>query len=160
MIPRRDREAGLTLIEVMVVLAVIGVMAGVAMLGLGALDRGARAEAEALRLAGRLQLAGDAALVSSAPHALVWDAQGYGFARWDAAAQVWRPSDLRLLERHTLPAAFRLARQGAPGGASALIGADIAQPTIVLLITGGAAPWSVAFDGISARAAPLEPRDG
>ena len=80
---RRHGEAGVSLVEVLVVLAIIGVMAGVGVLGLGAADRGARAEAEARRLADRLQLAADEVLVTGTPHALVWDAEGYRFLAWD-----------------------------------------------------------------------------
>ena len=71
------------------VLAIVGVMAGVGILGLGAADRGARAEAEAQRLADRLQLAADEVLVTGAPHALVWDAEGYRFLAWDRAGAGW-----------------------------------------------------------------------
>ena len=47
----RDPAAGLTLIEVLVALAIVGVMTGVTVLSLDMLDRGGRAEAEAMRLA-------------------------------------------------------------------------------------------------------------
>ena len=54
----------------LVVLVIIAVMAGVAVLGLGSLGRGNRAEAEARRLADRLQLASDEVLVAGAPLAM------------------------------------------------------------------------------------------
>jgi general secretion pathway protein H len=78
---KRDRQAGLTLIEMLVVLVIVAVMAGVAVLGLGSLDRGSRAEAEARRLADRLQLASDEVLVAGAPLAMLWDPGGYRFVR-------------------------------------------------------------------------------
>ena len=48
---RRARDAGVTLTEVLVALAIVGTMAGAALLGLGALGRGPSGEAEAMRLA-------------------------------------------------------------------------------------------------------------
>ena len=72
------------------VLAIVGVMSGVTVLGLGALDRGGSGEAEAMRLADRLRLAADEALVTSVPLALVWDERGYRFLAWDAAGARWQ----------------------------------------------------------------------
>ncbi len=157
----RDPEAGLTLIEVLVVLALVGVMAGVTVLGLGGLDRGVRAEAEAVRLADRLQLASDEALVSSAVLAPIWDAGGYRFDRWDAAAGAWRRSDQRLLgPRHSLPAALRLQRGDGTGTPPVLIAPDLQRPAIEFVITGSAMPWAVAYDGFAAAASPLRGQDG
>ena len=154
----RDGEAGLTLVEVLVVLAIVGVMTGVTMLGGGLLDRGARAEAEAMRLAQRLQLAADTAMATEVPHALVWDAEGYGFVGWDAGAGAWQASaDARLGARHALPGALRLdggAQGGAEAGAPApiVIAADLAAPPVALRVVGPGTVWRVDFDGFAARA--------
>lgn len=153
----RHPQAGVSLIEVLVVLAIVGVMTGVTVLGLGALDRGAGADSEALRLADRLQLASDEVIVASVPLALVWDARGYRFLRWNAQDDAWRASEQRLLgERHDLPSALRLQRADGPGEVPVLITADLPQPAVDLRITGGSAPWAVSFDGFRAAAAPLE----
>lgn len=150
---RRDPQAGLTLIEMLVVLVIIGVMAGVAVLGLGSLDRGARAEAEARRLADRLQLASDQVLVSGAPLAMVWDAGGYRFLRWDAGLAAWEPSGAGLIDqRHSLPPALRLERAGASGTPPVLITPDLPQPEVLFRVSGTGPPWSVAFDGFRAAA--------
>jgi general secretion pathway protein H len=157
MIMHRDPRAGLTLIEVLVVLAILGVMAGVTTLGMGALDRGTRAEAEARRLADRLQLAGDEALVSTAVFALVWDARGYRFDRWDPEAAVWRASSQRLLgPRHTLTGGLRLAGGTGPGTPPLLISADLAPEVATFTLIGGSAPWTVGFDGFAATARQSE----
>jgi general secretion pathway protein H len=150
--PRRDRDAGVSLVEVLVVLAIVGIMAGVTTLGLGALDRGARSEAEALRLADRLQLAADEALVTGGPLALVWDDRGYRFLGWDAAGERWRASvQGDLGRRHELPAALRLAREDG-GDGPVLIAPDLPQAPVVLAVAGGGVPGRVAFDGFAASA--------
>ena len=71
---RRNRDGGITLIEMLVVLAVIGVATGATMLGLNSADRDSRAESEAVRLARNLSLGVDEALVGGSPLALIWDA--------------------------------------------------------------------------------------
>ena len=152
---KRDPQAGLTLIETLIVLVIIGVMAGVAVLGLGALDRGGRAEAEARRLADRLQLASDQVLVAGAPLAMVWDATGYRFLRWDAGQATWEANGAGLLDRrHALPGALRLERAGVAGTPPVLITPDLPQPEALFRISGSGAPWAVGFDGFRAAAAP------
>ena len=149
----RRRDAGLTLVEVLVVLAIVGVMAGVTVLGLGPLRRGTSGETEAMRLADRLQLAADEAMVTSVPLAMVWDARGYQFFAWDAAEQAWRQSGQRDLgARHGLPPALRLEREG--GDAPVMIAPHLPQAA-VLRIVGSAGGWSVAFDGVGTAVAPV-----
>ncbi len=75
----RDGQAGLTLIEVLVVLAVIGVGAGATMMGMGGADRSSAAQTEARRLARTLTLGVDEALITGLPLALLWDGSGYRF---------------------------------------------------------------------------------
>lgn len=149
----RDAEAGLTLIEMLVVLAIVAVMAGVTVLGLGALDRGGRAEAEARRLADRLQLASDTALVAGAPLAMAWNARGYRFLRWDAGRGAWAGSGDGLLDTpHALPPALRLERADGGGAAALLITPDLPQPPAGFRVAGGSTSWGVAFDGFGATA--------
>lgn len=156
MTPPRHPEAGLTLIEVLVVLAIIGVMAGVSVLSLGALDRGARAETEAMRLADRMQLASDEALTSNTTLTLVWTARGYRFDRWDAAGAVWRRIDRGPLGvARALPGALRLQRRDGLDPAPVEIAADLPQATTELVIAGVGVAWAVVFDGFSAAGAPL-----
>ena len=151
----RDRQAGLTLIEVLVVLVIIAVMAGMTVLGLGSLGRGNQAEAEARRLADRLQLASDQVLVASAPLAMVWVPGGYRLVRWDSVQAAWEPSGEALLDRrHALPAALKLALAGTSGSPPLTITPDLPQPAVEFRIVGGTAPWAVAFDGFGTAVMP------
>lgn len=152
----RDPQAGVSLVEVMVVLAIVGIMTGVAVLGFGGVGGGTGAEAEARRLADRLQLAADEALVTGAPRALQWSAAGYRFVVWDEQESGWRPEARPLLsETHELPRGLTL--RGPEGEAAVLAAADRAVTPVTLALGGAGGSWTVAFDGLTARAAPEAP---
>ena len=147
---RRGAEAGLTLVEVLVVLAIIGIMSGVAVFGLGGASRGATVQAEAQRLAASVQLASDEALVTDRRLALQWDGRGYSFVQWDGGD--WQPHSAPSLgERHELPDAMALA--GDSGDDLVPIGAAAASP-VGFTLSAGEQSWRVQFDGLNAAAVP------
>jgi general secretion pathway protein H len=149
---RLPRDAGLTLLEVMVALAIIGVMSGVAVLGLNGAGRGMSVEAEARRLSSRLRLAADETLVTGRDLALDWDARSYGFVSWSATERRWTPSKVEALgPRHQLPSDMRL--EGAHAEAPALIAGDGIGPPIVIDLKARSVAWRVAFDGLNVAAA-------
>jgi general secretion pathway protein H len=134
----RHGQSGVTLIEMMIVLAVIGVASGVATLGLGALARDNAAEQEAHRLATVIGLAVDDALISGVAGGLAWDAQSY---RVDAGA------------RHVLTPSVALAR--ADGSSDAVVLSPNATTVPVdFILQDDTAIWRVSFDGLSAVVAP------
>lgn len=156
MTARRDPLAGVSLIEVLVVLAIVAVMTGASVLGLGVLDRGARPEAEALRLADRLRLAADEALVTLAPLALVWSDRGYRFIVWDARTATWRDhSQAALGATHRLPPELSLAREDLGARDPILITPDLPQPPVTLRVDGEAGAFRVSFDGFAAVVAAV-----
>ncbi len=133
----RRIDSGVTLIEMMIVLAVIGVATGAATLGLGALGRDNAAEREARRLATAMGFAVDGALISGVPRVMTWDAQGYqieGGARRELGPGVMLARADGVAERVTLSAD--------------------ATGAVDFMIQGQGPVWRVAFDGLSARALP------
>lgn len=145
----RLSEAGLTLIEMLIVLVIIGIASSAVMLGLRALGRDTAAEDEAIRLAAYLTLAVDEALVSRDPLSMVWTTSGYGFERWTGTE--WQPAGTaRLAKPHDLGPSVSLSR--ADGVADPLaISADGLGPSVALTFT-GESPWHVAFDGLTGTA--------
>jgi general secretion pathway protein H len=140
-------EAGLTLVEMLVVLAIIGVMAGAVVLSAGS-GNGRGPEVEARRLAARLELAADEAMVTGRTIGFVGDKSGYRFVAWQAGK--WQDDKAPALEPYTLPSGLSL------GGASAapiVVGADGGgNPLDLQLVPAKGTGWKIAFDGVTAEA--------
>ena len=143
----RGDRAGMTLVEILVVLAIVGVMAGVVVLGVGVGDRGMGVETEANRLADRLRLAADDVLVTRRPLSLAFDGEGYGFVRSDAGTAGVVDA---LAERHALPDGVRMVGLGVASPVS--IDPDGAQPVAAFGLAKGDRRWRVTFDGLNAVA--------
>jgi len=144
------RREGMTLVEILVVLGIVGVMAGVVTLGVGLGDRGTGVESEANRLADRLRLAADAVLVTRRPLALAFDGEGYGFVRGEGQATGLVDA---LAERHALPDGVRLVGLGV--SSPLVIDPDGATPVAAFGLARGDRRWRVEFDGLNAVAVPV-----
>ncbi len=134
----------MTLVEMLVVLAIIGVAAGAVALGLGSADRGNAVEAEARQLAAKLRLAADEAMVRDAPLAFAHDPHGYAFVGADVAGAAFA--------RHDLPRGMTLdaGRDAAP----LPLALDAAGPPISARIARGDRAWTVTYDGLNVVAGP------
>ena len=160
----RAHQRGLTLIEIMITLAIVGVMAGAVLLSLGGRDAGSAGEAEAQRLASRLQIAADDVLVTRQPIALSADEDGYRFLR-QGGAGLAPIEEGALAGEHALPRGLHLLADGerfsASGGTTIMIRADGLGDTAELVIAQrrGQGRWPVTFDGLRARAAAAD-REG
>lgn len=144
------RRSGMTLVEILVVLAIVGVMAGVVTLGVGAADRGMGVETEANRLADRLRLAADDVLVTRRPLSLSFDGEGYAFTRGDAAGTGLVDA---LAERHAFPAGVRMVGLGVASPVT--IDPDGSQPIAAFGLAKGDQRWRVTFDGLNAVVEPV-----
>ncbi len=147
---RRGDEAGMTLVEMMVVLVIIAVGAGAIVLGIGAATRAPNAEAEARRLSSRLQSVADEAMVTDRPLAFTWDAKGYAFLSWDGSG--WQEGEDEAHARHSLPAGMKIEMgQRRP---PLLLGVDgSGVPAAISLVT-GSGRWLVVYDGLAATPIP------
>jgi len=92
---RRSAEHGFTLVELMIVLAIIGVMSAVVILTMPD-PRGALID-DAEKFAARVQVARDGAIIDGREMGVAIDPLGYGFEERRRGA--WRPVQQRALQR-------------------------------------------------------------
>lgn len=140
------REAGFTLVEMLAVLAVIGVAAGATALGIGAATRAPSAEAEARRLSARIQAAADEAMVADRTLGLAWDGRGYSVVALDGGP----PLSGGGAQRTTLPAGMTLAVTGAASPMT--LGSDGGGVPFAASLANATDRWRIGYDGLRATA--------
>jgi general secretion pathway protein H len=152
MADRRQRDSGVTLIEVLVVLALIGVSAGVVSYAIpsGRADRDLRQEAELLTA--RLNLAAERSLVEGRRYRLNWEGSGYSFEEWTEAE--WRTTTPPFDAPHRLAGDTRLRQTGGAATGALRITPDLLPPeegALHLRLAAGESSLTVIFDGAAAR---------
>jgi general secretion pathway protein H len=139
----------MTLIEMLIVLAIIAVAAGAVTLGIGAATRAPSVQSEAQRLAERLQAAADDAMLGDALVAFTAEKTGYGFARFDG--QTWQPVDGDALGFHPLPGGMTMRLSAKP---PVVLGPEGSGKPLTAVIAARGQSVSVAYDGLTARVVP------
>lgn len=149
-IATRPSEAGMTLVEMLVVLAIIGVMAGAVALGMGSVTRAPSVETEARRLATRLQAAADDAMLGDRTIAFTVRKDGYGFAVMSRDGKVVPRTDAAF-GFHQLPGGMVMTLSVRP---PVVLGVDGAGKPMQAVIESGPRKWTVVYDGMTVRAFP------
>ncbi len=129
-------ERGFTLVELMVVLAILALAATAVVLTIPGEERSVRGEAD--RLAARLAAARDVAVIEGRSVAVNLAPSGYGFAR--RVDGTWQPLPGRAFEQRSWPHALRFNAESGTGVTRILfdrVGTSPTPQTVVL--TGGAA---------------------
>ena len=135
----------MTLVEMLVVLAIIGIASGGVALAIGSATRAPSIESEARRFATRLEAAGDDAMLGDRMIALTVDGSGYGFTR--VAADGLIPKGTPKLDHHTLPGGVAMTLDQAP---PFVLGVDGLSKPLTATLQNGRQRWIVRYDGLSA----------
>jgi type II secretion system protein H len=145
---RRSSDAGVSLVEAMATLFIIGLMVSAVVLMAPPQDRETRALAE--RLAAHLTRASEESIIANRPVALVVTSEGYGFARLEENG--WRPIETGSpLTFRAWPegVAYSIEAHEAEHDTDRVVRFDPlggATPARIVLARGGVR-WSVAVDG-------------
>lgn len=137
----RASDAGVTLVEILVVLALIGTVASAVGLSLSPTARGTEARSEAELLVVRMRRASEETLLTGQPVAFVWSERDYHFLALVEGNWVPHPTPL-LGEAKTLDAGV-LFQGEAPRGGFAVTSAALpagGSPLALLIGTDGGDP--------------------
>lgn len=143
-------ESGMTLIEMLIVLVIIGIAAGGVALGIGSATRAPSVETEARRLALRLQAAADDAMLGDRIIAFTAQEHGYGFAAVKRDGTLAPLGDA--LAPHELPGGIVVTIDTAP---PVMLGVDGGGKPLTARVENGEQRWIVRYDGMTATASKV-----
>ncbi len=146
-----NAERGMTLIEMLIVLVIIGIAAGGVALGVGTATRAPSVETEARRLALRLQAAADDAMLGDRIIAFTAERHGYGFAAIGRDGRMTPLGDA--LAFHKLPGGIVVTLDTRP---PVVLGVDGGGKPLTARIENGEQQWVVRYDGMTATATKVE----
>lgn len=157
---RSERQAGFTLIEIMVVLVILGTLIGLAVLSTGIAGPSRELRNEAERLGGLIGVLADEAVLDNREYGLWFDAGSYRVLRYDSGKAQWEPVDR---SAHQLPAwaVLTLDLEGAAlklPSATAQDDAKTSQrsPQVLILSSGEISPFRLQLAERNPQGARLE----
>lgn len=147
----RRYHPGFTLLELLVVLFVVAIMAGIAVMQIGARDRDRHLETEARRLQHALELTRNEAVLTASEWGLQLTAEGYRFLRLDQDSGRWEPLDSPPWREHTFRPGIdaQLRVEDRRRGPAALAGTEPGtgpgprRPGMLILSSGELTPFSL-----------------
>lgn len=137
------RRQGFTLIEILVVLFLIGVMAGVVVVALPLFTTGRDFDEETRRMELLLEMLRSQAVLDSVEYGFVPTPEGYRFVRYDDSEQGWQTlEEAPFQPRKIAPTVtFRLTVESGPLSGSS----SPARTSVLILSSGEMTPFSMTF---------------
>ena len=155
----RVTQRGFSLLELLVVVAIIGLLVGAVTLSMSTLGNDRQISEETVRLRGMLNLLHEEALMQSRDYGVMFTETGYRFYVFDYQQLAWvEPQDDRLLEQHALRAQLTMALllDGREVPLEDSFDTEVVEnpePHIMLLASGEVTPFTLEMsrDGIDGR---------
>jgi general secretion pathway protein H len=149
--PWRSRAAasGFSLLELLVVVAIVGIFLGTIVLSMGTLGNDREIKEETDRLRSMLDLLHEESLMQSRDYGVMFTASGYRFYLYDYRQLAWaEPTEDRLLQTRTLPPqlSLDLSLDGRPVPLARDFDSkevDNAEPQVMVLSSGEVTPFSI-----------------
>jgi general secretion pathway protein H len=155
----RRSHAGFSLLELLIVVVIIGLLAGAVTLSMGSLGNDRELEEETRRLRGVMDLLHEESLMQSRDYGVMFTTTGYRFYVYDYQQLTWVvPQADRLLEQHTLSPQLSLTL--VLDGRNVPLLREFEQqdvenpePQVMLLASGEVTPFTIQVerDGIDGR---------
>jgi general secretion pathway protein H len=150
---RKPTERGFSLLELLVVVAIIGIFAGTLMLSMRITGAFRDLERQALRLEGLLGLLREEALMQNRDYGIVFSETGYRFYVYDYVQFAWvPPPNERIFVDYTLPRSLELelALEGRDVELAHEFNLDAEEdanpePQVLVLSSGEISPFDVSF---------------
>jgi general secretion pathway protein H len=147
--PSRSRHAsaGFSLLELLVVVVIIGIVAGAIVLSTDIVGRDREAEREAQRLRSLIELLREEALMQTRDYGVLFSRRGYRFYIYDYQQSMWiEPAEDRLLAARELPERLELSlaledRDAVLAPTLELDEREEPEPQIMILSSGEVTPF-------------------
>lgn len=149
----RVKDAGVTLIEMLVVLVLIGVGAGIVTYALPSGSAARSVSQEATLLKSRLNIAAERSLIGGRPFRMTWTSTGYRFEEWEGAK--WQTaSSPPFIAAHVFDDAVSLTTMVGGSEGEIAITPDLlptANGVVEIRLKAGTSSETLVFDGAAAR---------
>ncbi|AOY87793.1 type II secretion system protein GspH [Marinobacter salinus] len=142
---QRSRQAGFTLIEILVVLIIVGLLAALAVFSMGGSSQQRELENEIRELYLLMQTASEQAVLNNLEMGLQFTEEGYQFVAFHDETGEWRSSGERMFRPRNFPdwlVATRFIENDAPRLATA---EDKLLPDVVFFSSGETTPFELEF---------------
>lgn len=155
-----QRRAGFTLIEILVVLFIVSIMAGIIVAHLPRMTSTGELDTSARRLVQLLGMAKQEALLEADEYGFKPEHNGYRFYVYDDAAQKWTPLTERPFQERRLPEGLELTATIEDNRLTLADDKDKSVPPILLLSSGETTPFDLTLSMPSRGASRTLVADG